>query len=133
LPGEELRPEREQLWVRRNARSPWIVDLLLTPSEGDDWCFKRDHSIRLPLTEIGTFGPDGVPYLRPEIILLHKARLHRPKDQADFKAILPRLGSSGREWLLGALARTHPDHSWLPLLTPDSRELPIKSGGRPEP
>ena len=110
-PAEELREEREQLWVRREAMQPWLVDLLLTPSEDGRWLFKRDHRISLPLDEVGA-TTDGISYLLPEIVLLHKARAAREKDEADFDSLLPLLDDRARAWLDGALALAHPEHPW---------------------
>lgn len=116
LAGDELREEREQLWVRRDATQPWLADLLLTPSEEGRWLFKRDHRISLPLDELGAATADGIAYLRPEVVLLHKARSTRDKDDADFDAILPGLGPPARAWLDEALALTQPEHPWRPRL-----------------
>lgn len=118
LPGDTIQHETEQVWVRRNWRSPWLMDLLLTPSEDGEWLFKRDHRIRLPLEEIGFTASDGVRYLRPEIVLLHKARLNREKDKKDLETLLPVLAPPRREWLAQAVSLLTPDHPWLPLLTP---------------
>lgn len=112
LDGDELREEREQLWVRREATQPWLVDLLLTPSEDGRWLFKRDPRITLPLDELGATTPDGIPYLRPEVVLLHKARATRDKDDADHDAIAPLLDTRARAWLDEALALVHPEHPW---------------------
>lgn len=112
LPGEDLRDEREQLWVRRDASQPWLVDLLLTPSSGGRWLFKREHRISLPLDELAATTADGIPYLRPEVVLLHKARATRGKDDADFDAILPRLAAPARSWLDDALSIAHHEHPW---------------------
>lgn len=112
LPGEDLREEREQLWVRRDAAQPWLADLLLTPSKDGRWLFKRDHRISLPLDELGATTGDGVSYLRPEVVLLHKARATRDKDDADFDAILPRLAAPARSWLDDALSIAHHEHPW---------------------
>lgn len=112
-PGGDLEPDREQLWVRRNARSPWLLDLLLTPTDEEWWLYKRDESVRLPLGEVGRTGPDGVPYLRPEIVLLFKAKLYRPKDNEDLRAMQSKLGPRELRWLLDALTNTLPGHPWL--------------------
>jgi hypothetical protein len=57
---------------------------------------------------------EGIPYGRPEIILLFKAKnADRPKDEADFTAVLPKLDSARRSWLVDALRLLHPGHSWL--------------------
>jgi hypothetical protein len=44
---------------------------------------------------------DGVPHLRPELALLHKAHLDRPKDRADLAAA--RLDPAARAWLADTL------------------------------
>jgi hypothetical protein len=111
LPGDELRPEREGLWVRRNAESPWLCDLLLTRSRDGQWLFKRDARVSLPLDQLGR-TIDGIPYLRPSVVLLHKAKALRDKDQQDFEGMLPRLANGERVWLEEALAIAHPDHPW---------------------
>jgi hypothetical protein len=58
-------------------------------------------------------GFDGVPYLRPEVQLLHKSGGCRPKDQADFDATWPLLDPTDRHWLRHAIELAHPGHRWL--------------------
>jgi hypothetical protein len=112
MPVDRLSAGREQLWVRRDASSPWVLDLLLTPTEGNEWLYKRDPSVRLPLDEIG-HSIAGVPYLRPSVALLFKAKANRPKDDADFLALLPLLPQHERQWLAQVLRREKPNHPWL--------------------
>jgi hypothetical protein len=112
MPGDRLSADREQLWVRRDAASPWILDLLLAPSEGDDWLYKRDHSVRMPLEAIG-LSLDAVHYLRPSLVLLFKAKANRPKDEADLVSLLPVLSREERRWLAQAVRSENPDHPWL--------------------
>jgi hypothetical protein len=52
---------------------------------------------------------DGIPYLRPELALLHKAHLDRPKDKADLAAA--RLDPDARAWLAQTLDQLG-HHSW---------------------
>jgi hypothetical protein len=52
-------------------------------------------------------------YITPEMALVYKARLDRPKDQADLAATLPLLSSRQRAWLADLIAHLHPGHSWL--------------------
>jgi hypothetical protein len=113
LNGTDLPLDHEQLWVRRNAYSPWVMDVLLTPAEGEDWIYKHDHRLRRPLAEVGFVGPDGLPYLRPEVVLLFKARLSRAKDSADFDALLRSLGAEAKSWLATALELTERGHPWI--------------------
>jgi hypothetical protein len=112
-PDGEMAEEHEQLWLRRDAYSPWLLDLLLTPADGDGWIYKRDHRIRRPLTEVVRTRWDGLPVQPPEIALLFKARQRRAKDEADLAAVLPALGDPARTWLREALVLTEPGHPWL--------------------
>jgi len=111
--GAAAPDENGQVWLRRNAAAPWLADLLLTPTEGEDWLCKRHRSIRRPLADIGWTGADGVPYLRPEIVLLMKAKHDLPKDRADLDAALPLLDPVARAWLADSLRVAHPGHPWL--------------------
>jgi hypothetical protein len=79
----------------------------------DEWVCHRDPRVRLPLAAAVGVTADGIPYLRPEIVLLLKAKARRPKDEADLEAFLPRLDGPARRWLADALATLHPGHTWL--------------------
>jgi aminoglycoside-2''-adenylyltransferase len=107
LPGDSLTEGREQLWARRDAQRPWQLDVLLDGSE-DEWAFKRDPRICVPWPR-ALHTVDGIPYLRPEIALLHKAHLDRPKDRADLAA--SRLDPDARAWLADTLEQLG-HHSW---------------------
>jgi len=67
--------------------------------------------VRRPVDEIGVIV-DGVPYLRPSIVLLYKARLQRAKDEADFRSLQPVLPEDDALWLDEALALVAPEHPW---------------------
>ncbi|MCA1712301.1 MAG: hypothetical protein LC789_11950 [Actinobacteria bacterium] len=108
---DELPAEYEQLWARRNAQSPWLLDLLLTPVVEDEWVFKRDPRLRLPMHR-AVRTTRGIPHLAPEVALLHKAHLRRPKDERDLDVVLPLLDDEARRWLRDALALTVPDSPW---------------------
>ncbi|MGW4465324.1 nucleotidyltransferase domain-containing protein [Micromonospora sp. NPDC004704] len=95
LPGTDLPADREQLWLRRNADHPWVADLLLQAGD-EEWIFKKDNRVRLPWSR-ALHRVDGVPHLRPEVALLHKAHLDRPKDRADLAAAM--LAPDARAWL----------------------------------
>jgi hypothetical protein len=103
LPGVPVRPEAGQLWVRRDARSPWRLEFLIDRvSTGAEWVFKRDELVRLPWAR-AAHSVAGVGYLRPEVALLFKARQDRDKDRADLAAA--RLSDEGRAWLAATLRR----------------------------
>ena len=104
----------QQTWAREPATGVWRLDVFREPSEGDTWIYRRDERIRLPYSEVIERTGDGIPYARPEIVLLFKAKhSDRPKDEADFAAVLPSLEPDRRRWLAESLALTHPSHPWL--------------------
>jgi hypothetical protein len=109
---DELLEGCRQLWVRKDGGSPWLLDIGLNPHDGDTWICVRDDTIRLPLSEV-VFQRDGISYQRPEITLLHKALLDRPKDRADLEAVMPLLAPDRLDWLRAMLGRVHPGHAWL--------------------
>ena len=80
-----------QIWVRRSALDPWIIDLPITPDRDGLWTNKRDPDHVVPLEEATWVAADGIRYLRPEITLLYKAVLHRPKDDRDLAVTWPLL------------------------------------------
>jgi hypothetical protein len=107
LPRVAISEGCQGLWARRNSRGPWQIDLLLDRS-GDEWVFKRDERIRLPW-EHALHMVDGISYLRPEIALLHKAHLDRPKDRGDLA--VAQLDTDARAWLAQTLEQLG-HHSW---------------------
>jgi len=116
LPEVALAEGCGQLWARRDARQPWQLDLLLDRASDDaEWVFKRDASVRRPWADALCMVA-GIAHLRPEIALLHKAWLDRPKDRADLAAA--RLDPAGRAWLAETLERLgHGD--WARLVRAD--------------
>jgi RimJ/RimL family protein N-acetyltransferase len=116
--ARDLLEETHQSLVREPATGLWRFDLFREPSDGDTWLCRRDESIRLPYDQVIEHTEDGLPYGRPEIVLLFKARhAHREKDQSDFEAVVPHLEPKRRRWLAGALERVHPGHPWIDGLT----------------
>jgi hypothetical protein len=102
----------QNLWLRPSGAHPWEYDVILMDATSTTWTYKRDRRISLPLEKI-TWERGGVPFLRPEVQLLHKAPGLRPKDQADFDACADLLESHARAWLRTALCIAHPGHPWL--------------------
>jgi hypothetical protein len=110
-----------QTWVRERAADRWRLDLFREPSDGDRWVCRRDESIRLPYDELIEWTSDGIPYGRPEIVLLFKATRTSPagaeeareRDEADFAAVLEALEPDRRRFFRELLARVAPEHEWL--------------------
>ena len=109
----EPAPASHQTWGLDRVERVWRLDVFREPSDGGTWICRRDTSIRLPYADLLERTPDGVPFVRPEVVLLFKAKRVREKDAADFEAVSPLLGRARREWLRGALLRVHPAHAWL--------------------
>jgi hypothetical protein len=101
-----------QLWVREHALAPWLLDVQLNPGRKGDWVFKRDRTVVRPLDEATWVAADGLRYLRPELVLAHKAQLDRDKDDRDLAATLPLLDREARRWLREYLDSTSPGHRW---------------------
>jgi hypothetical protein len=119
-PFEQARDQLEethQTWVREPATGLWRFDVFREHSDGDTWICRRDPRIRMPYDRLIERTGDGIPYGRPEVILLYKAKhAHRDRDQSDFDEILPRLEPERRRWLAEALDVVHPGHPWRRLL-----------------
>ncbi|OAI39551.1 hypothetical protein AYO38_01545 [bacterium SCGC AG-212-C10] len=110
--GEPLGESVHDVWARESPTGPWRVQFMLNESEQDEWIFRREPMLRLPLMSL-TFEQGGAEYLIPEVQLLFKAKGLREKDQTDFEAALPLLEPSSKAWLSVALKMTHPGHPWI--------------------
>jgi hypothetical protein len=94
------------------------IEFLLNEREADEWVYRRDARIRLPLNRWTAPARGGVPVLCPAIVLLFKAKAPRPKDEADFRSARDALGRERRQWLGDALRLCHPNHPWVESLNP---------------
>ena len=115
--------------MRDPATLRWRLDIFREPSDGEISICRRDERIRLPYVDVIEWTEEGIPYGRPEIILLFKAKhADRPKDEADFTAVLPKLDSARRSWLVDALRLLHPGHPWLDRNSPSPMVAPSLLG-----
>ncbi|HYJ69964.1 MAG TPA: hypothetical protein VEX15_20105 [Nocardioidaceae bacterium] len=103
----------DQVWLREHAWQPWVADVVTTSDEDGRWVFRRDPTFTAPLDDVTWVDADGVRYLNPEIALAYKAKLARPKDDADLAATVPLLDDRQRTWLRDLVHRLYPDHRWL--------------------
>ena len=97
---------------RSNEEPPLALEFLLNERRGDDWVFRRNPSVTLPIDRAIVRTAIGYPALCPAITLLYKAKSPRPKDDADFRSVRDALDDARRSWLCGALDTCHPGHSW---------------------
>jgi Aminoglycoside-2''-adenylyltransferase len=111
--GEQLAPPIHGIWARRSATSagPWTCEFVLNEATRWEWVYWRHDAVRRPLSEIGG-ERDGVPYLRPEIVLLFKSTDLTATNEADFAAALPALDTAARRWLARSLDACRPGHPW---------------------
>jgi hypothetical protein len=114
---EPLHP-MSQIWMRRDARSPWQVDCVLNPICDGRWQSKRDPDFVADLDDVTWIAPDGVRYASPEITLLFKAKQHRAKDAIDLENAWPLMTDAQRRWLHDAVMQLHPGHPWQECLDP---------------
>ena len=113
-PGER-QLDTSQAWCKRSPNESWAFELLFCSGNETSWKFKRDESIELPLSDVGLTSNDGIPYLKPEVVLLHKAVSRWQGDYAetDFERTLPHLDGQQRSWLKTNLTKVKPDHAWI--------------------
>jgi hypothetical protein len=105
--------ESHQTGFRDPDSGTWRLDAIREPWDGDAWICCRDPRLRRPGSKVIAHTTDGIPYQRPEIALLFKAKHTREKDQADFDAVPPLLDPAARRWLAEALELVHPAHPWI--------------------
>jgi hypothetical protein len=101
------------LWCRPAGAAEWALEFLLDDAIEDEWVFRRQPDIHRRLATIVRRTAEALPYLAPEIQLLYKSRNPRPRDEADFRLLAPRLDGEARAWLNDALVRTDPQHAWI--------------------
>jgi hypothetical protein len=113
-------PERledtHQTWGLDREANAWRIDVFREPSSGGEWVCRRDDRIRLPYGDLIERTADGIPYARPEVVLLFKAKAARVKDEADLRDVLPLLGERRRTLLRAWLELAHPGHAWLAVI-----------------
>lgn len=114
-PVEEALPAHvHDVFCRPNPSAAWAFQFMIDETSGDDWLFRRDHSIRRSVASLaGRASRPGMRVLSPEVQLLYKSKGMRHKDVADFEMILPQLNAGERDWLRRALTTVTPGHEWV--------------------
>ncbi len=116
LASESLPDRAHDVWCRKEGTTAWRFQLMVMDHDEEHWIFRRDWSIGGTLSSLSRLI-DGVPVIATEIQLLYKGNgTRRPKDDADFRSMLPELSHMQREWLREALGSREPDHPWLAAL-----------------
>ena len=114
--GEWLELPVFQLRARREGGEPPEFEFFLNDLSGEEWVCRRSAVITRPVGEIIQRSGGGIPFIVPEIQLLYKAKLHRPKDDHDFETAFSLLTLPQRAWLKEGLEIIHPEDPWLAVL-----------------
>jgi hypothetical protein len=101
-----------QIWVRREAQSPWEIDFVIAEERDGLWVWRHDRSISMALEDLTWIHEGSVRVARPEIVLAHKAKWRQPKDDHDFASTWPLLDRPARSWLRTTVTTMYPDHPW---------------------
>lgn len=118
----QVEPPISDIWCRPVAGEPWRLQVMLATVRGGRWHYRRDERISRPLAEVTIPGPFGLRLLAPEIQLLYKSRNPRPKDEADFIAVVDYLEPERRAWLAEVFDIIYDRHPW-------SERLALAGGG----
>jgi hypothetical protein len=105
-----------QLWLRRNARAPWVMDVILVPDRDGLWVSRRDPNHVASIEDVTWVHEDGIRYQRPELVLFFKAKDARPKDERDLVTTWPALDDPAQDWLRARIDETYPDHRWVAVI-----------------
>lgn len=107
----------QQTFGRDETTGKFILDVMRVADSGV-WELAGHPAITRPWDETIETTSSGIPYLRPEQVLLYKALGigdddPRVKDGADFLTVLPFLERTGRDWFAESLHALRPEHPWL--------------------
>lgn len=92
------------------------LEILMNDNKVDNWCYRRDFRIVMPLSKAKIIANNGIPILNPAICLLYKSKTPRDKDEIDFKNVYGKLKNQQREWLKNAIMLIDKKHEWLSVL-----------------
>jgi hypothetical protein len=116
LRGDPIASAVFAIWGRPHDGASWAVEILLADGDRSEWKFRRDPTITLDGGRLVRATENGVPCCTPEVQLLYKSKMARPKDDVDLAHCLHRMDKGQRSWLRDAISRTTPDHPWIEVL-----------------
>ncbi len=114
--GQAIAGDVFGVWARPGPNEPWAVEIMLADGDMSEWRFRRDTAITMAGDQLLRHTSDGIPYCTPEVQLLYKSKMARPKDDVDLARCLHRLTPAQRDWLAIAITRSQPDHPWVTAL-----------------
>jgi len=123
---DTVTPDSAETWDGRRLSLPAHIhataegspdlDIQVTERSGPHLVLSREPRVAIDQGRSAASSCWRLPTQVPEVILFHKAKEGRAQDEADFRALAPRLGAKQREWLLEMIGRVRPGHPWLALL-----------------
>lgn len=126
--------EWEWLYVKDGKRYPWnknidlelpihqldcfnskgqFVEILMNEVNDKHWLYRRNMEVTYPLADYIIMTDSGIPILRPEIVLLYKAKNSRIKDTEDLQQVRPSLSDHSKNWLIHAISLCHDNKEWI--------------------
>lgn len=105
-----------QIWAADPSTRAWRLDTFLEDRPDGAWHCHWLPTVTRPMADALARTAEGIAYLRPELVLLGKAKHCRPKDEADLAAVLPSLDEAALRRLRDGLRVASPDHPWLALV-----------------
>ena len=105
---------------------PFELEVFLDDRFADEWVLRRVPWLGVRIDHAVSPSAWGVPTAAAEVLLFLKATSHvrelrqgpRPRDEDDFRALLPQLQRPQIEWLKGAISSVQPGHRWIEQLEP---------------
>jgi hypothetical protein len=100
------------------------LEVLVNERSANEWLLSREPQASLPMDRSFRHSPAGLATAVPEILMFFKATAYRgvegyprPRDLADFLALVPLLPPEDLGWLRQSISALHPAHPWLPQVT----------------
>jgi hypothetical protein len=111
-PAPPVIPEAiHNVWTREVGSNSWQLQVNLEPVDDGIWRYRRDERVQRALSEVVRVDRE-VPYVRPSVQLLWKAKAPTSKDEVDKAAVFDLLDPFEREWLAASIAIAHADSPW---------------------
>ena len=112
--GDFIELPKHNVWCTNEKHNPDFLEVLFNEEDGESFLFRKDFSIKRPLSQTIRQSNLGISYLAPEIVLLYKSRHHDElQNQADFAAVSPLLSDESRVWLKNSITMMNQEHPWL--------------------
>ncbi|MDQ1683175.1 MAG: hypothetical protein QOH99_1716 [Frankiaceae bacterium] len=107
----EVPDDARNFWARERGGGPWRVQFNVEPISEGMWTYARDS--RVSRSESQSVWWSGRTWcISPGIQLLWKAKAPAPKDEEDYRNVVPRLDSGERAWLSEAVRTAHSTSPW---------------------